>query len=432
MITNERQYKITKSEAERFRAALREFKEIDRIRQGLDPVIISAQRSSLEQQLKDLDAQVEEYEKLRSGRVKRLFPNSIKEIGQTLIEARIAQGLSQRSLAERLGMKEQQVQRYEQERYQAANLTRVAEVAEALQLDLIAFFESRSDSVLNKIAPNLRGGFDASRLPTREMKNRGWLGRLRLPEAVTGPLNDVDLAAAFVSQSLGAQALYRHHVRSGSAQDEYALLAWKAQVLHRSRIYAESERPPAFSEEGLVRKLVELSARQDGPIQAVKVLRQHGVIIVLERHLPGTFLDGAAMLLNGETPVIGLTLRHDRLDNFWFTLLHELGHVFLHRDRGLSEGFFDEEGDAAASELEDEADEFAESAFMPNELWRKSFVRFTKVKDQVVQFARERGIASAVVAGRIRRERKDWSLFSDLIGQGSLRKLMSSAGYWEN
>jgi HTH-type transcriptional regulator/antitoxin HigA len=432
MITNERQYKITKSEAERFRIALREFKEIDRIKQGLDPVIISAQRNSLEQQLKDLDTQIEEYEKLRSGRVKRLFPNSIREIGQTLIEARIAQGLSQRSLAERLGMKEQQVQRYEQERYQTANLTRVAEVAEALQLDLVAFFESRSDSVLNKIAPNLKIGFDASRLPTKEMKGRGWLSRLRLPEAVTGPLSDMDLAAVFVSQSLGAQALYRQRVRSGSTQDEYALLAWKAQILHRSRLYAESQRPPTFSEEGLVKELVELSTRQDGPAQAIEVLGKHGVIVAIERHLQGTFLDGAAMLLNGEIPVIGLTLRHDRLDNFWFTLLHELGHIFLHRDRGLYEGFFDEEGGTAVDELEDEADEFAESAFIASEVWRKSFVRFTKGKDQVMQFASQRGIASAVVAGRIRRERKDWSLFSDLIGQGSLRKLMASAGYWEN
>ena len=51
-------------------------------------------------------------------------------------------------------------------------------------------------------------------------------------------------------------------------------------------------------------------------------------------------------------------------------------------------------------------------------------MRFTKVREQVIQFAKERGISSAVVAGRIRRERKDWSLFGDLVGQGSLRKLM--------
>jgi HTH-type transcriptional regulator/antitoxin HigA len=432
MITNERQYKITKTEAHRFKNALRDFRELELVKQGIDPIIVSAQRSSLEQQLKDLEDQIAEYEKLRSGRITRLFPASVREIGQTLIEARITQGLSQRALAERLEIKEQQIQRYEQERYQTANLIRIAEVADALQLDLIAFFESRSESLLDKVAPNLKGGFDPSRLPIKEMKRRGWLARVRLPEAITGSLGDIDLAAAFVSQALTAQSLHREHIRTGSTQDQYALLAWKAQVLHRSRRVIQDNKLPSFSAGGLVTRLVQLSTRSDGPIEAIKLLREHGVVLIIENHLPGTHLDGAAMLLNDEIPVIGLTLRHDRLDNFWFTLLHELGHIFLHRERGLSNGFFDEEGASSKDELEDEADSFAESAFLPNEVWRKSFVRFAKSARQILEFAEARGVSSAIVAGRIRRERQDWSLFSDLVGQGSVQKLMSSAGYWED
>src|SRR5262245_31653902 len=112
MITNERQYKITRTEIERFRTALQGFNELELVKEGIDPIIIAAQRSSLEQQLKDLESQVADYEKLRSGRVKRLFPSSIADIGQSLVEARVALGLSQRMLAERLNMKEQQIQRY--------------------------------------------------------------------------------------------------------------------------------------------------------------------------------------------------------------------------------------------------------------------------------------------------------------------------------
>ena len=155
MITNERQYKITRTEIERFRTALQGFNELELVKEGIDPIIIAAQRSSLEQQLKDLESQVADYEKLRSGRVKRLFPSSIADIGQSLVEARVALGLSQRMLAERLNMKEQQIQRYEQERYQTANLSRIAEVANALQLDLFGFFESRNDTLLDRVAPNL-------------------------------------------------------------------------------------------------------------------------------------------------------------------------------------------------------------------------------------------------------------------------------------
>ncbi len=431
MITNERQYKITKGEADRFRTALQGFKELELVRQGVDPVIVAAQRSSLEQQLKELEEQLTAYEKLKSGRVTRLFPESVRDIGQKLIEARIAQGLSQRMLAERLNMKEQQIQRYEQERYRTANLSRLAEVAEALQLDLVAFFESKNATSADKIAPNLKAGFDALRLPLKEMKARGWLDRIRLPALIKEPFQDADLAAAFISQALDTRSLHRQHVRSGSAQDEYALLAWKAQVLHRARQTVRSQKFCAFSSEGLVAELVETSTHERGALEAVDVLKAHGVILILERHLAGTHLDGAAMMMNGEIPVVGLTLRHDRLDNFWFTLFHELGHIFLHRDRGLNEGFFDEEVAPSQDILEDEADSFAESAFIPNEVWRKSFVRFTKARDQVVQFAKERRVPVAIVAGRIRRERRDWTLFPDLIGQGSVRQLMSAASYLE-
>jgi HTH-type transcriptional regulator/antitoxin HigA len=417
----------------RFKAALQGFKEIELVKQGMDPVIVTAQRSSLEQQLKDLESQILEYEKLRSGRVKRLFPTSISDIGHTLIEARIAQNLSQRALAERLGMKEQQIQRYEQDRYLTANLSRVAEVADALHLDLVAFFDSRVDTVLDKIAPNLRAGFDVSRLPIKEMKKRGWLDRIHLPENLTGPLSDLDLAAAFVSQAVDSHALHRQHVRSGSKQDEYALLAWKAQLLSKAATIASSlDMVEPFDGQAIVGKLISLSTKAKGPLEAIKLLQEHGVILIIERHLPATHLDGASMLLDGKVPVIGLTLRHDRLDNFWFTLLHELGHIFLHRDHGLREGFFDEEGAPALDQLENEADEFAESAFMPNEVWKKSFVRFTRDRNQVIQFAKGHGISSAVVAGRIRRERNDYTIFNDLMGSGSLKKLMSSAGYLED
>ena len=56
----------------------------------------------------------------------------------------------------------------------------------------------------------------------------------------------------------------------------------------------------------------------------------------IARHLPGTYLDGAAMLSAFSQPVVALTLRYDRLDNFWFVLFHELAHVFLHLRRGCA------------------------------------------------------------------------------------------------
>lgn len=118
-----------------------------------------------------------------------------------------------------------------------------------------------------------------------------------------------------------------------------------------------------------VSDLVRLSTFPDGPSRAVDLLREHGILLCIEPHLPGTALDGAALLLDDGIPVIGLTLRHDRIDNFWFTLLHELGHIYLHFNRGLDAGFVDDDlQDAHVSDLEHEADDFARNQLIPDDI----------------------------------------------------------------
>src|ERR1044071_7576095 len=72
-----------------------------------------------------------------------------------------------------------------------------------------------------------------------------------------------------------------------------------------------------------------MSTRDNGPRRAIDELKNKGISVVIMPPLPGTFLDGAAMASPSGVPVVGLTLRHDRIDNFWYTLLHELAHVCL-------------------------------------------------------------------------------------------------------
>ncbi len=82
------------------------------------------------------------------------------------------------------------------------------------------------------------------------------------------------------------------------------------------------------------------------------------------------------MLSNSGHPVIGMTLRYDRLDNFWFVLLHELGHIFLHLFNGLRFDFFDEEDGSEADQIEREADKFALDTLIPPEAWNQCLSRF--------------------------------------------------------
>jgi transcriptional regulator with XRE-family HTH domain len=132
MIRNERQYRITKAEAEKFGDSLKNWNPIPP--DGIDPVIHAAQRSALESQLQDLRREVAEYEALRSGRRPVLEVNSFEEFPDALVRARIAAGLSQKDLGERLGLKEQQVQKYEATGYSGASLARMTEVVNALGL----------------------------------------------------------------------------------------------------------------------------------------------------------------------------------------------------------------------------------------------------------------------------------------------------------
>jgi len=73
-----------------------------------------------------------------------------------------------------------------------------------------------------------------------------------------------------------------------------------------------------------------LSAAADGPARVADELAKAGIALVALEHLPRTFLDGATICRGEDTPVIAFTLHQDRIDNFGFTLLHELAHSILH------------------------------------------------------------------------------------------------------
>lgn len=129
MITNQRQYLNTQAQAERFRQALAAPDA-----EGLHQKAAKAMRDGLRSQLEDLEAELAEYDALREGRVATLEAESIVGIGEALIKARIVRNLTQKELAERLALAEQQVQRYEATQYRGVAAERLQQVADALKL----------------------------------------------------------------------------------------------------------------------------------------------------------------------------------------------------------------------------------------------------------------------------------------------------------
>lgn len=134
LIKNERQYRITKSQAAKFEKAIDEVKAAREA--GTHPVLRKAQLDAMKSQMEDLQHEIEEYESLRSGKRKAVILGSLEEISNALIQARIAAGLSQEDLADKLGIKPQQIQRYEATDYQSASLEKINQIVRVLGIKL--------------------------------------------------------------------------------------------------------------------------------------------------------------------------------------------------------------------------------------------------------------------------------------------------------
>ena len=289
-----------------------------------------------------------------------------------------------------------------------------------------------ADVLLQKPGTDLDAAFDdmePRRFPLKEMAKRGWI--LDLPdladraEELIGGL--IQRAGGFAA---AATPLYRKNDtrRINAKANEYALKAWCWQVL-ASANQRKSEVP---YESGVVtldflRRVARLSPHEDGPLRARDFLRKHGIGIEFVRHLPRTYLDGAALRLASGRPVIGLTLRYDRIDNFWFCLMHELAHVGLHLDGDDDDdSFIDDltlrDAMGVTDPKETQADQWAEEAFIPLEVWETSDVREHPTPLAVMSLANASQIHPAIIAGRIRHERQNYRLLSQFVGTGKIRR----------
>jgi ribosome-binding protein aMBF1 (putative translation factor) len=135
MIKNEKQYRITRAQVRRFEEALVELTQQQRPA-NISARLWDAQRQAAQTQLEELREQVEEFERLQVGGTKTVTLESVEDLPKALIRARIAAGMTQEGLARRLGIKPQQVQRYEATEYGSASFARVLTVVQTLGLKI--------------------------------------------------------------------------------------------------------------------------------------------------------------------------------------------------------------------------------------------------------------------------------------------------------
>lgn len=271
-------------------------------------------------------------------------------------------------------------------------------------------------------------GIEWQRFPLKAMVKRRWIPNVsdltKHAEKLIGEL--IERAGG---PALALTVLYRKndHLRVNAKTDEHALKAWCWYVMAT----ANKNRPTRAYRPGTVtlnflKQVARLSPHANGPRRAQTFLAKHGIPLVIVRHLNKTYLDGATLRLGDGRPVIGLTLRYDRIDNFWFCLLHELAHVGRHLDHNQGDTFVDDqtlrkmEG-ARVDPREAQADEWAEEALIPQKKWKASVIQKRPKPQAVMELAHELQIHPAIVAGRIRYERQNYRLLSQFVGTGEVR-----------
>jgi HTH-type transcriptional regulator / antitoxin HigA len=267
-----------------------------------------------------------------------------------------------------------------------------------------------------------------ARLPLKLMAARGYFTRAytdleaEAEELVRGLIEQAEaptMVQAFCRRS--------RSLRSGRTMDQVALTAWCLRVLSKARTRKDVKRyAPRSVDAAFLVEVARQSWSDQGPLLAKELLARSGIALVVEPHLPKTHLDGVAMLGSDGRPVIGMTLRHDRLDNFWFTLLHELAHV-QHHLHDAGDSFVDDlDFDGSDDPREAEADDAARDALIvPSAEWETSPVRQEPSTEAIREFADRLRIHPAIVAGRIRHERHNYQILGNLVGARAVRRLFS-------
>jgi Helix-turn-helix len=376
MIQNERQYRVTRAQAERFERALQDFRAGTGV--ATDPLIARAQEEALAGQLEDLLNEIREYEQLKAEEVSEYELESLEQVPDVLIRARISAGLTQRELGERLGLPEQQIQRYEATGYSSASFARLVNVADALGLRFKERLRLPKPPRVDTIVRGLRSiGFDP-----------GFVQRRLLPSTLASVEPDSSEGSGMAASRLAAVVA---RMLDGNAA---SILAGElfmpppqltgARFKLPARVRDEAVRAYAAYAHYLAMILLDISEElptRPVPVDAEEVnhaLQERGGasfesaleyvwsigIPVLPLKDPGAF--HAAMWRRNGRSVIVLKQSTRASARWAFDLLHELRHAgeVADREEGVVETKESVELAAKDDDREIEANEFAGAALL--------------------------------------------------------------------
>ncbi|TXI37616.1 MAG: addiction module antidote protein, HigA family [Nitrosomonas sp.] len=242
------------------------------------------------------------------------------------------------------------------------------------------------------------------RFPVREMIKRGWI-----EETKNIDILEQQFTKFFNIKSLDEKPEFCHSAKKTNPLD--ALTGQQLAWLYRVKMMASTQITKSYSEDALRSAIPKLSALLSAPEESrhvSKILTECGVKYVIVEPFPGSKIDGACFWLNETQPVIGLSLRLDRIDNFWFVLRHEIEHVL--QGHGKNTGFIldiDSDTDGLETIIEEEkeanlaAAEFCVPKAELDNFYNRVFPLFSEQK--VKLFSQRIGVHIGVVVGQLQR-----------------------------
>ena len=314
-----------------------------------------------------------------------------------------ARGWSQTDLAYILGVQPQAVnQIISGKRGISPDMAKALGEAFGTSADLFANMQNAYDLVrANAPDPAVgRKGRVQAKYPLREMIKRGWVAEAPID------MLELQLARFFDVESISEVPHLEHAAKKSDYYDEIppAQLAWLFRVRHIAREMVVSKFSAAKLQ-ATMDAMLPLRANPEDTRHVPRLLAEAGIRFVVVEGLPGGKIDGVCFWLDKLSPVIGVSLRLDRIDNFWFVLAHECAHVML--GHGMAREIIDVDLEQAKDiDAEEKAANGVAAEFcVPQEKMNSFYARkkpFFSERD-ISAFAERMGVHIGIVVGQLQR-----------------------------
>jgi len=322
--------------------------------------------------------------------------------GRIIIRELEARGWSQQDLAEIMGRPEQMISEIVHAKKQispetAWQLAKAFGTTPEFWLNLEMNYQLTKSAIEDKEREIERRSklFDVA--PIIEMKRRGWIHPIKNQDNL-----EREVLGFYRVQNMEQIPNLQFSARMSKDRgpEDRSLNAWARRVEQ----IAENQHSKPYLQENMMSVVDRILACTENSADISKVpsiLTNNGIHFAIVPHLPRTFLDGAALWVGGH-PAIGLTLRYDRIDAFWFTLLHELAHIDLHHERNYLDQIYGEEIDRGEGD-ELEANQTAARWLLTEDTFQ-DFIDVNKLRysrKAIEQFAHEQRRHPGIVIGQL-------------------------------